>query len=312
MVRRGSQVSPTPDGTLADLDQIIANLKRQLAKCKAELDQRTAERDALQRELVDAGEQQAATAEVLQVINSSRGDLAPAFYAMLEKAAHLCDAGFGILWTYDGERFHAAALHGVPSAFAEFARNPISVADSAALGDIVRGHEFVHVTDLAASKNYRDSPLRRATVDLGGARTGVAVPLRKDRSILGVFVIYRQEVRAFSDKQIALLQNFAVQAVIAIENARLITETHEALEQQTASAEVLQVINSSPGELAPVFEALVDKAIRLCDAGSGTLWTCDGERFDPIAVGGASRLGEWFRQHGPTSAARDTPGGGGC
>src|SRR5262249_11928474 len=276
VVGGGSQVSPTPDGTLVDPDQTIANFKRQLAECKAELDQGTAERDALQRELVDAGEQQAATAEVLQVINSSRGDLAPVFYAMLEKAAHLCDAGFGILWTYGGERFHAAALHGVPSAFAEFARNPISIADSAALGDIVRGHEFVHVTDLAASKNYRDSPLRRATVDLGGARTGVAVPLRKDGSILGVFVIYRQEVRAFSDKQIALLRNFATQAVIAIENARLITETQEALEQQTASAEVLQVINSSPGELAPVFEALVDKAIRLCDAGSGTLWTCDG------------------------------------
>ena len=302
-------MSPTPDGKLADPDQIIANLKRQLAECKAELDQETAERDALLRELVHAGEQQAATAEVLQVINSSRGDLVPVFYKMLEKAAHLCDAGFGILWTYDGERFHAAALHGVPSAFAEFVRNPISVADSAALGDIVRGHEFVHVTDLAASKNYRDSPLRRATVDLGGARTGVAVPLRKDSSILGVFVIYRQEVRAFSDKQIALLQNFAVQAVIAIENARLITETHEALEQQTASAEVLQIINSSPGDLAPVFEVLLDKAIPLCDAASGTLWTCAGERFDPITVGGASRLGEWFYQHGPTRAAPDTPGG---
>ena len=190
-------MSPMPDGTLADHDQIIANLKRQLAECRAELDQGTAERDALQRELVDAGEQQVATGEVLQVINSSRGDLAPVFYAMLEKAAHLCDAGFGILWTYDGERFRAAALHGVPSAFVEFTRNPISVADSAALGDVVRGHEFVHVTDLAASKNYRDSPLRRAMVDLGGARTGVAVPLRKGSSILGVFVIYRQEGSGF-------------------------------------------------------------------------------------------------------------------
>src|SRR5262245_36916547 len=155
MVRRGSQVSPTPDGTVADPDQIIADLKRQLAECKAELNQETAERDAHERELVDAGVRQAATAEVLQIITSSRGDLVPVCYVMLERAAHLCDAGFGILWTYDGERFHAAALHGVPSAFAEFARNPISVADSAALGDVVRGHEFVHVTDLARSEERR-------------------------------------------------------------------------------------------------------------------------------------------------------------
>ena len=179
-VRRDPQMSRTPDGTLADPDQTIANLQRQLAECKAELDQRTAERDALQRELVDSEEHQIATAEVLRVINSSPGDLAPVFDAMLERALRLCQAGFGILWTYEGERFYAAALYGVPSAFAEFARNPISVADSAALGDIVRGHDFAHVTDLAASKNYRDSPLRRATVDLGGARTGVAVNRRPE------------------------------------------------------------------------------------------------------------------------------------
>jgi two-component system NtrC family sensor kinase len=295
-------MSRTPHSTLSDPDQTIANLKRQLAECKAELDQRTAERDALQRELVDAGEQQTATAEVLQVINSSPGDLASVFDALLEKAARLCDAGFGILWTYDGERFHAAALHGVPSAFAEFARNPISVADSAALGDIVRGHEFVHVTDLAASENYTDSPLRCATVDLGGARTGVAVPLRKDSSILGIFVIYRQEVRAFSHKQIALLQNFAAQTVIAMENARLITETREALEQQTATAEVLQVINSSPGDLAPVFDAMLDKAMRLCGAAFGFMTVIDGERSRTVAARGVPAGYAAFRERNPTPA----------
>jgi PAS domain S-box-containing protein len=217
----------------------------------------------LTHELKEAREQQTATADVLQVINSSPGDLAPVFQAMLEKAMQLCNAKFGILWTYDGERFLPAARHGLPTAFTEFLSRPIELADAAALGDIARGRSFVHVADLASSATHLENPLRRATLDLGGARTALCVPLHKGDALLGIFVIYRQEVRPFSDVQIALLRSFAAQAVIAIENVRLFNETKEALERQTATADILRVIASSPSNVQPVFEAIAESAKRL-------------------------------------------------
>jgi GAF domain-containing protein len=167
----------------ATLDDEVVDLRRANAELRRQLDETLAERD-------EGEAQKAATAEILQVINSSPGDPAPVFDAMLEKATRLCGAEFGILWTYDGERFGAAALHGVPAAYAEFLSGPIELADSAALGDIARDHRYVHVPDLAASAAHADSPLRRATVELGGARTGLAMPLHKDQTLLGIFVIY--------------------------------------------------------------------------------------------------------------------------
>ena len=245
----------------------------------------------------EALEQQTATAEVLGVINASPGELAPVFEAMLEKATRLCNAGFGLLWIYEAEQFRAAAVHAVPAALADFAREPVSAADSASMLDIVRGEKVVHVPDLAASELYRaGNPARRAYVELGGARTLLSVALRKDNSLLGAFNVYRQEVRPFSDKEIRLVENFAAQAVIAMENARLITETREALEQQTATAEVLGVINASPGELAPVFEAMLEKALRLCGASFGMMNTYDGKRFHRAADSGVPPAYAEFRR----------------
>ena len=234
----------------------------------------------------EALEQQTATAEVLQVINSSPGDLAPVFEAMLDKAIRLCEAAHGHLLTYDGECFHLAAAS--REHYVEWARQVGAVrpGPSAPLGRISRGERIVHIADLREEEVYRTSPAFREQADIRGARSQITVGLFKDNTLLGAMIVYRQEVRPFSDKQIALLENFAAQAVIAMENARLITEQREALEQQTATAEVLQVINASPGNLTPVFDAVLEKAMRLCGAAFGSLYTYDGERFRSAAQRG--------------------------
>jgi len=237
---RGPQMSATPDSTLANPEQLIADLRRQLAEREAGLAECKAERDeALQRE--------SATTEVLQVIKSSPGDLAPVFDAMLEKGVRLCEASFGLLCTFDGERLQIAAVRGVPAPYAEFlAGELLPFAPGSGPASILAGARFHTVTDFVADPlTLSGDPHRRALVELGGARSGAAVPLRKDAALVGMFLVFRPEVQPFTEKQIALLENFAAQAVIAMENARLITETREALEQQTATAEVLQVINSS-------------------------------------------------------------------
>ena len=179
-----------------------------------------------------------------------------------------------------------AAAHGVPD-FAEISIRP-RPDGNAPLERLTRGERFVHLADLRADNAHREFPGKGALADRLGVRTTLTVPLRKDGTLLGAVCAFRQEVRPFSDKQIALLENFAAQAVIAMENARLLTETREALEQQTATAEVLGVINSSPGDLGPVFDAMLEKAARLCEATFGTMITWDGERLHRVAWRGAS------------------------
>jgi PAS domain S-box-containing protein len=258
----------------------------------------------------EALDQQTATAEVLQVINSSPGELSPVFDAILDKAMGLCEAAFGFMSISDGESIRSVATRGVPAAYAEFRlRNP-PPASSPIGSRVLKGEPYIHTVDLKAESSYqRGDPQRRALVDLGEARTSLAVTLMRDRTVLGAIHIYRKEVRSFSDKQIALLGNFAAQAVIAIENARLITETREALDQQTATAEVLGVINSSPGDLKPVFDAILEKSLKLCDAVNGHLYTYDGELLHPHAAQGEPSFVEWMRHRLPFRPAAVTPHG---
>ncbi len=242
-------------------------------------------------ELREALEQQIAMSEVLGVISASPGELQPVFQSMLANALHLCEAQSGVLLRYDGDCFETAAVQGIAPEFAAvWLKDRFRMPPETNMGRMLATRQVIHDLDLAASPGYlARSPMPVAGVEVGGVRTSIHVPLLKDGAVVGAFIVLRTEVRAFSEKQIDLLRNFAAQAVIAIENARLLSELRESLDRQTATAEVLGVISSSPGNLEPVFDAILDNALRLCEADTGNLYRLEGEDLHVAAVRDAGR-----------------------
>jgi GAF domain-containing protein len=253
--------------------------------------------DQLRRELDEAREQQAAAADVLRIVSASTGEVKPVFQAILNKAVRICEAKFGILTLYEGNSvFRTIAMHNLPPAYARRVaerRDTLGVHAHplSALGRVAATKRLVQVFDYSEELAYKErDPVVVDAVELGRARTLVSVPMLKEDTLVGAIVIYRQEVRPFTDKQIALVQNFAAQAVIAIENARLLNELRqrtadltESLEQQTAASQVLSIISSSPTELEPVFRAILANATRLCGAKFAGLSLYDGEALRYVA-----------------------------
>ena len=249
----------------------------------------------LRRELHEALKQQTATSEVLQVISSSPGDLQPVFASMLRNAVRICDAQWGNIYRWDGEALRALASHNTPSAFAE-ARERISLRPGPKdpVARMIVTKQTVHTADVAASESYAEGePLAIAAVELGRVRTLLTVPMLKDNELIGALTFARHEVHPFNEKQIELVQNFAAQAVIAIENARLLNELRQSLQQQTATADVLKVISRSTFDLQTVLDTLVKSAHDLCDADIAAIQRRQEAKYRLIAIYGGPTWEEY-------------------
>ena len=263
------------------------------------------------RERDEALLREAANSEILNLISRSPGDLEPVFQAILENATRICDAKFGVLDLAEGDCFRRTAHYNTPLAFLELlSREPVfRPGPRTALARVAATKQPVHIADIAAEQLYAErDPLRVGGVEVLGMRTLVVVPMLKGAELIGGISIYRQEVHPFTDKQIELVKNFAAQAVIAIENTRLLNELRESLERQTATSEVLRVISSSPGELEPVFQAMLKNAVRICEAKFGVLYLYEAGKFRPSALENASPEFEaYLKERGPFVPHPDQP-----
>ena len=256
--------------------------EKTIAQLTRELGESLEREKATSRELSESLERETATSQVLGIISGSPTDLNAVFETILANATRLCDASYGTLWLSEGAAFRAVALHGpLPSTYVEqLRRGVLRPGPDGPVPRAARTRQTVHVADFRAEQAYVDRhPLAVASAELAGIRTLLVVPMLKQSEVVGLISIYRQKVRPFTDKQIAVVQNFAAQAVIAIENARLLNELRESLEQQTATSEVRGVISSSPSDLRPVFETILANATRLCEAQFGILYRYDGNVF---------------------------------